>query len=172
MGSTSIARAAIVVALAAVLEVILGPYLVLGWISPKFMIFGVVFAVPALKNLQAVMLGFFAGILFDALSGGFFGVGSLAGLVAATLAVRANAALRKGARRFVMAQVVAVSVAVYDLVDYAAMGLAGLQTPSFGGYLVGGVLPDALLNGVLAYLVGGFLLRIGRTRRRGWEPDR
>jgi rod shape-determining protein MreD len=172
MQQTSIIRAAIVVAIAAVMEVVLGPYLELGWLSPKFVILGVVFAVPALRDLQAVLLGFFAGVLFDSLAGGLFGVGSLGGLVAATLAVRANAIRRKGAERFVMAQVVAASVAVYDLINFMATGLAGLQTPPFGEFLIGGVLPDALLNGLLAYLIGGWLLKISRPKTRSWDTPR
>lgn len=172
MQQTSIVRAAVVVALAALMEVELGPYLELGWLAPRFLIFGVVFAVPALKDLQAVLLGFFAGILFDSLSGGLFGVGSLGGLVAATLTVRANAMSRKGAQRLVMAQVVAASVAVYDLINLMATGLAGLGTPPFGEYLIGGVLPDALLNGLLAYLIGGWLLKITRPKTRNWDTPK
>lgn len=168
--SRSVVTAALIVALAALVEVVLGPYLVFGWISPKFMIFGVVFAVLGLRHLQALLLGFFAGVLFDALGGGLFGIGSLAGLFAATIATRADAARRSGTGRFVMAQVVALSVAVYDLVNLVAMRLAGLETPEFGEYLVGGVLPDAALNGILAYLIGGWLMRIGRpANKRRWE---
>ncbi|MGH3086175.1 MAG: rod shape-determining protein MreD [Rubrobacteraceae bacterium] len=172
MQQTSIVRAAVVVALAAVMEVVLGPYLELGWLAPKFLILGVVFAVPALRDLQAVLLGFFAGVLFDSLSGGLFGVGSIGGLVAATLTVRANAVRRKGSERFIMAQVVGASVAVYDLVNWTATGLAGLEAPPFGVFLVGGILPDALLNGLLAYLIGGWLLKITRPKTRSWDTPR
>lgn len=169
MQQTSVVKAALIVAVAALLEVVLGPYLVLGWISPKFLIFGVVFAVPALRDLQAVLLGFFAGILFDALGGGLFGVGSLGGLIAATLTVRAHAVRRKGAERLVAAQVVAASVAVYDLINLTATGLAGMETPAFGEYFLGGILPDALLNGVLAYFIGGWILRTNRPKQqRKW----
>lgn len=154
-----------IVAFAAVLEVVLGPYLTFGWISPKFMIFGVVFAVLGMRQMQALLLGFFAGILFDAFGGGLFGIGSLAGLLAAMLAIRADAARRRGARRFVMAQVVALSVLVYDLVNFFGTRFAGLEAPPFAEYFFLGIIPDALLNGILAYVIGGLFLRIGGTRR-------
>jgi hypothetical protein len=31
------------------------------------------------------------------------------------------------------------------------------------------VIPDVALNALLAYFVGGWLLRIGRDKARGWE---
>ncbi|MGI8648775.1 MAG: rod shape-determining protein MreD [Rubrobacter sp.] len=167
----SVVRAALVVAFAAVLEVVVGPYLTFGWISPKFMIFGVVFAVLGMRQMQALLLGFFAGILFDAFGGGIFGIGSLAGLVAATLAIRADAASRRGARTLVMAQVVVLSVAVYDIVNFLGTRLAGLEAPPFGEYLFLGVIPDALLNGILAYVIGGLFFRMGRTRRTNKVGD-
>jgi hypothetical protein len=32
-----------------------------------------------------------------------------------------------------------------------------------------GVIPDAALNALLAYFVGGWLLRIGRDKTAAWE---
>ncbi len=169
MEQGSVVRAAVVVACAALLEVVLGPYLTLGWISPQLMVLGVVFAVAPLRDLQAVLLGFFGGVLFDALGGGLFGVGALSGLVAGILSARAGDVRPKGAERLLLAQVVALSVAFYDLTYLTALNLAGLAAPPFGEYAVAGVLPDVALNTLLAYFVGGWMLRIGRDKTRGWE---
>jgi rod shape-determining protein MreD len=169
MDQGSLVRAAVVVACAALLEAVLGPYLTLGWISPQLMVLGVVFAVAPLRDLQAVLLGFFGGVLFDALGGGLFGVGALSGLVAGILSARAGDVRPKGAERLLLAQVVAVSVAFYDLTYLTALNLAGLAAPPFGEYAVAGVIPDVALNALLAYFVGGWLLRIGRDKARGWE---
>ena len=169
MEQTSVVRAALIVALAALLDAVLGPYLIFGWISPKLTLLGVVFAVAALRDLQAVLLGFFGGILFDALSGGLFGVGALSGLLAGVLSTRAGAVRPKGAERLLLAQVVAVSVAAYDLTYLSALNLAGLESPPFSEYAVAGLLPDVLLNALLAYFVGGWWLKIGRDRTLAWE---
>ena len=169
MEQGSVVRAAVVVACAALLEAVLGPYLTLGWVSPQLMVLGVVFAVAPLRDLQAVLLGFFGGVLFDALGGGLFGVGALSGLVAGILSARAGDVRPKGAERLLLAQVVALSVAFYDLTYLTALNLAGLAAPPFGEYAVAGVIPDVALNALLAYFVGGWLLRIGRDKARGWE---
>ncbi len=169
MEQSSIVRAALVVALTALLEAILGPYLTFGWISPKLMVLGVVFAVAPLRELQAVLLGFFGGVLFDALGGGLFGVGALSGLLAGVLAARAGDVRPKGAERLLLAQVVAISVVVYDLTYLTALNLAGLQGPAFGEYVVAGLIPDAALNVLLAYFVGGWLLHVGRGKATAWE---
>ena len=169
MEQGSLVRAAVVVACAALLEAVIGPYLTLGWISPQLMVLGVVFAVAPLRDLEAVLLGFFGGVLFDALGGGLFGVGALSGLVAGILSARAGDVRPKGAERLLLAQVVAVSVAFYDLTYLTALNLAGLAAPPFGEYAVAGVIPDVALNALLAYFVGGWLLRIGRDKARGWE---
>src|SRR5215213_8186706 len=161
MEQSSVVRAALYVALAALLDVVLGPYLIFGWISPKLTLLGVVFAVAPLRDLQAVLLGFFGGILFDALSGGLFGVGALSGLLAGILSARAGAVRPKGAERLMLTQAVAISVAAYDLAYLMALNLAGLDGPAFSDYAVVGVIPDALLNALLAYLIGGWLLRVG-----------
>jgi rod shape-determining protein MreD len=166
---TSIVRAALLVALAALLDVLLGPYLTFGWVSPKLTLLGIVFAVAPLRDLQAVLLGFFGGILLDALSGGLFGVGTLSGLLAGILSARAGTVRPKGAERLLLAQVVAVSVAAYDLTYLVAINFAGLESPPLGDYAVVGLTPDVLLNAFLAYLIGGWLLKLGRDKTYAWE---
>lgn len=164
MAETSVLRAAVVVAAAAVLEAVVGPFLAFGWISPKFVIIAVVFAVSGLRELQAVLLGFFGGTLVDALGGGLFGVGALGGLIAATLSTRVGAARLKNAQRFLLAQVAGISVFAYDLISLTSLKLTTATGPAVGEYIVGGALPDALLNVVLAYLLGGWLLNVVRSR--------
>ena len=161
MEQTSIVRAALLVALAALLDAVLGPYLTFGWVSPKLTLLGIVFAVAPLRDLQAVLLGFFGGILLDALSGGLFGVGTLSGLLAGILSARAGTVRPKGAERLLLAQVVAVSVAAYDLTYLVAINFAGLESPPLGDYAVVGLTPDVLLNAFLAYLIGGWLFKLG-----------
>ena len=168
MDQTSVVRAALIVALAAMLDAVVGPYLTFGWISPKLALLGVVFAVSPLRDPQAVLLGFFGGILFDALGGGLFGTGALGGLLAGTLSVRAGSVRRKGTERVLLSQVVGLAVAAYDLIYLTAINLAGMRGPSFGEYVVAGVLPDALLNALLAYLVGGRLLKLITTKEEKW----
>jgi rod shape-determining protein MreD len=161
-GQTHIVRSAILVALAAILEAALSPLLTLGWMGPKFMTLGVVVAVMGLPELQALLLGFFGGILTDALGGGFFGVGALGGIFAAAVSVRVEAMRLTSEAYLVLAQ--AIAVAVYDLLMLVAPMLVGRSGPPIVGYLVGGVIPDVLLNAFLAYLLGGLLLRIVRAR--------
>jgi rod shape-determining protein MreD len=169
MEQASVVRATLVVATAALLEAVLGPYLTFGWISPKLMVLGVVFAVAPLRDLQAVLLGFFGGILFDALGGGLFGVGALSGLLAGILSARAGDVRPKGAERLLLAQVVVISVAAYDLTYLTALNFAGLAAPAFGEYAVAGVIPDVLLNALLAYFMGGWLLHVGRDKPGAWD---
>lgn len=169
MEQTSVARAAILVAVGALLDAVVGPYLTVGFFSPKLTLICVVFAVSALGELHAVLIGFFGGILFDALGGGLFGVGALGGLLAAALSARAGSVRRKGAEHFILAQVVAAAVAGYGLIRLTATGLAGLSAPSLGEYLIVGMIPDVLLNGLLAFFAGRLLLRFVRHRSRGWE---
>lgn len=164
MTETSVPRAAVIVALAAILDAVVGPFVSVGWLSPKLVIIAVVFAVSGLRELQAVLLGFFGGVLIDALGGGLFGVGALGGLISATLSMRVGAARLKSAERLLLAQVAGVSVFAYDLVGLAALKLTSLEGPPVGGYIIGGALPDALSNAVLAYLLGGWLLNIVRVR--------
>ncbi len=164
MEQASVARAALVVAIAALLEAVLGPYLTFGFLSPKLTLIAIVFVVSSLRELQAVLLGFFGGILLDALGGDLFGVGALGGLIAAALSTRVSAVRRKGTERVLLAQVAGLCVAGYDLLGQAARGLAGLGGPPLGEYAVGGVLPDAALNALLAFLVGGWLMRVVSTK--------
>ena len=170
MEQPSVIRATIVVALAALLDAVVVPYLSFGFFSPRLTLIAVVFATSPLRDLQAVLLGFFGGILLDALGSDLFGVGALGGLLAAMLASRASAVRRKGTERVLLAQVVAIAVAGYDLIGYTARWLAGLAVPQLGEYAVGGVLPDALINALLAFLVGGWLLNIVNIKiPHGWE---
>jgi rod shape-determining protein MreD len=156
----SVIRSAIVVAIAALLDAVVIPYLTFGFFSPRLTLIAVVFAVAPLRDLQAVLLGFFGGILLDALGSDLFGVGALGGLLAAMLASRASAVRRRGTERVLLAQVAGLAVAAYDLLGYAARWLAGLAVPQLGEYAVAGVLPDALVNALIAFLIGGWLLNI------------
>ncbi|MDQ3862699.1 MAG: rod shape-determining protein MreD [Actinomycetota bacterium] len=170
MEQPSVIRAAIVVALAALLDAVVVPYLTFGFVSPRLTLIAIVFAASPLRDLQAVLLGFFGGILLDALGSDLFGVGALGGLLAAMLASRASAVRRKGTERVLLAQVVAIAVAGYDLIGYTARWLAGLAVPQLGEYAIGGVLPDALINALLAFLVGGWLLNLVNIKiPHGWE---
>ena len=168
MEQTAVVRAAIVVAIAALLEAVLGPYLTFGFFSPKLTLIAVVFSASQLRDLQAVLLGFFGGILLDALGSDLFGVGALGGLLAGTLAARAGAVRRRGTERVILAQAAGLAVAAYDVMSLMARWLAGSGVPSLGEYAVGGVLPDAVLNALLAFLVGGWLLKIVSTKLRSW----
>jgi hypothetical protein len=46
--------------------------------------------------------------------------------------------------------------------------LVGGGGPSILSYLVAGVLPDVVLNAVLAYLVSGWLLKLITTKEQKW----
>ena len=160
MEQASVIRAAIVVAIAALLDAVVVPYLTFGFFSPALTLIAIVFAVAPLRDLQAVLLGFFGGILLDALGSDLFGVGALGGLIAAMLASRSSAVRRRGSERVLLAQVAGLAVACYDILGYSARWLAGLGVPPLGEYAVVGVLPDALINALLAFLVGGWLLNL------------
>ena len=160
MEQASVVRVAIVVALAALLDAVVVPYLTFGLFSPRLTLIAVVFAASSLRDLQAVLVGFFGGILLDALGSDLFGVGALGGLLAAMLATRASAVRRKGTERVLLSQVAGLAVAGYDLLGYSARWLAGLTVPELGEYAVSGVLPDAVINALLAFLVGGWLLNV------------
>src|ERR671912_113448 len=169
----SVIRAALVVALAALLDAVVGPYLTFGFFSPKLALIAVVFAVSPLRDLQAVLLGFFGGILLDALGSDLFGVGALGGLLAATLSARASAVRRKGTERVLLAQVAGIAVAGFDLLGYSARWLAGLSVPQLSEFAVWGILPDALINALIAFLIGGWLLQIVNVKpQHGWEGQR
>ena len=170
MEQASVVRAAIVVAIAALLDAVVVPYLTFGFFSPRLTLIAVVFAAAPLRDLQAVLLGFFGGILLDALGSDLFGVGALGGLLAAMLASRAGAVRRRGTERVLLAQVAGLAVAAYDLLGYTARWLAGLAVPHLGEYAVAGVLPDALVNALIAFLLGGWLLNLVKTKPpHGWE---
>ena len=169
MEQTAVVRAAIVVAIAALLEAVLGPYLTFDFFSPKLTLIAVVFSVSQLRDLQAVLLGFFGGILLDALGSDLFGVGALGGLLAGTLAARAGAVRRRGTERVILAQAAGLAVAAYDVMSLMARWLAGSGVPSLAEYAVGGVLPDAVLNALLAFLVGGWLSKTVSTKPHSWE---
>ncbi len=160
VGGTSIVRAAVLVGIAAVLEAALSPLLTFGWVGPRFAIIGIVVATTGQRDLQALLLGFFGGVLTDALAAGtaIFGAGALGGLAAATVSMRASG--RKGDKRATLALCTAMAVATYDLVGLFALSLAGSGGPSLVAYFFGGILPDALLNGLLAYLVGAWFVKI------------
>jgi hypothetical protein len=86
------------------------------------------------------------------------------------LASRASAVRRRGSEKLLLAQVAGLAVAAYDLLGYSARWLAGLGVPQLGEYAVGGVLPDAFINALLAYLVGGWLLNVVDVKpTHSWE---
>jgi hypothetical protein len=77
---------------------------------------------------------------------------------------------RRGSEKLLLAQVAGLAVAAYDLLGYSARWLAGLGVPQLGEYAVGGVLPDAFINALLAYLVGGWLLSVVDVKpTHSWE---
>lgn len=166
LGYTSILRAALLVACAAILEVTLTPLLTFGWVGPRFLVLSVVVAVMGMRDLQALLLGFFGGILADALSGGIFGVGALGGVCTAVIATRMGDTHRKGEARLILA--LAAAVAVYDLLNFFAVILTAQNVPSFVRYIFGGVVPDVLLNCLLAYLVGAWLLKLITPKKERW----
>ena len=167
VGQVSVVWAALLVAVGALMEAALTPLLKFGWVSPKFAILAIVVAAAGQRDLQALLLGFFGGVLMDALGGGIFGAGALAGLAAATISMRAGATRRKGGAGLVLAVAAALAVAVYDVLGLLAPALAGDAVPPLGAYLVVGVLPDMLLNAALAYLFGAWLL--GAIVKKGEE---
>ena len=170
MEQASVVRAAIVVGIAALLDAVVVPYLNFGFFSPRLTLIAVVFAASALRDLQAVCLGFFGGILLDALGSNLFGVGALGGLLAGMLASRASAVRRRGTERVLLAQVAGLAVACYDLLGYTARWLAGLAVPQLSEYAVGGVLPDAVINALFAFLIGGWLLNLVNVKNpHAWE---
>lgn len=168
MVQTSLVRAALLVAFGALFDAVAGPYLTFGGVSPTLTMICVVVAASSLEELQGIVIGFFGGVLVDALgvAPGLFGAGALAGIIAGWLASRAGELQRKRASGALMAQVVAVVVAANDLIKLAAAGLAGLSGPPVGEFILWGVIPDAVLNALLAYIIGERLLSVIQTRRR------
>jgi rod shape-determining protein MreD len=155
---------------AALLDAVVVPYLTFGFFSPRLTLIAIVFAASPLRDLQAVLLGFFGGVLLDALGGELFGVGAIGGLLAAALSARASAVRRKGTERLLLAQVAGLAVAAYDLLGYGARWLAGLAVPHLGEYGIWGILPDAAINAAIAFLIGGWLLQIVNVKtQHSWE---
>lgn len=150
------------IAVGAVLDAVVAPYLDFGWFSPKFTIIAIIFVAFGLRHIQGILLGFFGGVLLDALGGGLFGAGALGGLIAGMLSVRYGDVMTRGTARFTLSILAGISVFAYDLVQIVAYDLLGLDVPSFLTYLFSGMLPDAFLNVLLAFVVGGWLLRMNR----------
>lgn len=144
------------------MDAVVAPYLDFGWFSPKFTIIAIIFVAFGLRHIQGILLGFFGGVLLDALGGGLFGAGALGGLIAGMLSVRYGDVMTRGTARFTLSILAGISVFAYDLVQIVAYDLLGLDVPSFLTYLFSGMLPDAFLNVLLAFVVGGWLLRMNR----------
>lgn len=162
MDQWAIVRAAVAIAVGAILDAVVAPYLDFGWFSPKFTIIAIIFAVFGLRHLQGILLGFFGGVLLDALGGGLFGAGTLAGLISGALSVRYGDAMTRGTARFTLSILAGFAVFVYDLIQLVAYDLLGLDVPALVSYLFSGMLPDSFLNVLLAFLVGGWLIRAPR----------
>ncbi|MBA2442221.1 MAG: rod shape-determining protein MreD [Rubrobacter sp.] len=156
-------RAAVLVTLGAIFQAILAPYLTFGLVAPNFAMISVVVAASVLRELQGVLLGFFGGILLDALGGGLFGAGALSGLVAGLVAVRSEVPGRGDGGRRMLVVATVLAVAAYDVIGLAALNLAGGTGPPVGRFVLTGLVPDVLLNALLAYLSGRSLLRLLRT---------
>lgn len=165
---THVGRAALLVAAAALLETTLSPLLTFGWVGPRFLVLGVVVAAVGLKDLQSLLLGFFGGVLTDTLSGGLFGAGALGGVLAAAASMRFAVTSRKGSLAPSIALAAALAVVAYDLLGLFAPVLAGQGVPPLVGYLFAGVVPDAFLNGVVAYLAGPRLLKLITAKEDKW----
>lgn len=165
---TSVGRSVLLVVVAAIIEAIIGPYLTFGTISPHLTLIAVAVCAFGLEEVQGLLLGFFGGVLVDALGEGLFGVGSLGGLVAAAIALRLGRVQVKGIERLLLTQGAAFSVAAYDIIHLLGTELAGMNGPPLGRFVLLGVLPDAVINGALAYLFGIWLLRRVRVRGIGW----
>lgn len=164
----STARAVVLVAFGALLQAVVVPYLSFGLVAPALAVLCVVVATAGLKGSVALPVGFFGGTLVDALGSGIFGVGALSGVLAAALSSRAGVIEGTGANRLLLAGVVAAAAAAHDLVSVAALGLSGDSWPPVAGFVSLGILPDAILNGALAYLVGGLLLRLVLVKEKAW----
>lgn len=161
-------RVVSLVVLGALLQVVVAPYLDLGFFAPALAILCVIVAAAGLKWSVALPVGFFGGTLVDALGAGLFGVGALSGVLAAALSSRAGVLDGGEADRMRLAGTVALAVAAHDLLSVAALGLSGDTWPPMLEFVALGVLPDSALNGVLAYLAGGVLLRLVLVKDEGW----
>jgi rod shape-determining protein MreD len=157
-----------VVCLGSLLQVVLVPYLDLWLLAPALMVLCVVAATSGLKWSVALPIGFFGGVLVDALGAGLFGVGALSGVIAAAVSCWSGVDDKGNASRLRFAGVVAAAVAAHDLASVFALGLSGESWPPVIELLLLGVLPNAALNALLAYVVGGVLFRLVLTRERSW----
>lgn len=161
-------RAFVLVAVAALLQVVLVPYLDLGFVAPAVSLLCVAVAAAGLREPAGLLVGFFGGVLVDALGSGLFGVYALSAVLAAALSSRAGLLEVGVSTRLRLAGVVALAVAAHDLASVAALGLTGGGWPPPASFALVGLLPDALLNGLLAYLVGGALLGFVLVKVKRW----
>lgn len=163
----STSRAVVLVAVGALLQAVVVPYLTFGLLAPALAVLCVVVATAGLKGAVALPIGFFGGTLVDALGSGIFGVGALSGVLAAALSSRAGIVDEGSAtRRLRLAGVVAVAVAAHDVASVAALGLSGASWPPVVGFVALGLVPNAALNATLAYVVGGMLLGLVLAREK------
>ncbi len=70
----------------------------------------------------------------------------------------------RGAEVLLLAQVAAVAVAARDVIGLVAINLAGLEGPPPIEFMLAGVIPDALVNALLAYAIGSLLLKFVRVK--------
>lgn len=164
----STVRAVLLVALGALSQAVVVPYLAFGLVAPALALLCVVVATAGLNGSVALPVGFFGGMLVDALGSGLFGVGALSGVFAAALSSRAGIIDEGSATRLRLAGAVAAAVVVHDLASVAALGLSGDSWPPLIEFVSLAVLPDAVLNAVLAYVVGGALLGLVLVREKSW----
>ena len=159
-------RAAILVAFGAFLQAVLAPQLSLWWVEPNFLVLALAAAVAGLRELYGVLLGFFGGILVDILASGLFGAGAFGGAIVGMISARAGqrVAVSGGeVPRFSLAGGVALAVAVYGLIRFSFLALWGGSLSPFGGFQALGLLPDALVNGLIFFVICRPLIKLTRA---------
>lgn len=161
-------RAVALVIAGAVLQTLFAPQLSLWWVAPNFLVLALVAAAPGLRELYGVVLGFFGGVLVDVFAGGLFGAGAFGGSVVGMISARGGGGAVDGGKvsRLSLAGVAALAVLVYGLIRLSFLALWGGSLSPFGGLLALGLLPDALVNGGLAFLVCRPLMRFTRKREK------
>lgn len=164
----STVRAVALVSVGALSQAVIVPYLTFGLLAPALALLCVVAATAGLKWSVALPVGFFGGVLVDALGPGLFGVGALSGVIAAALASRAGIVGRSSVSRLRLSGAVAAAVAAHDLASVAAFGLSGESWPPMVEFLLFGLAPDALLNAGLAYVTGGLLVALVLVKEKAW----
>ena len=164
-GRNSILLAALVVGVSAFLEAVITPWVRIGWVGPSFTMIGIVISTVGLRELEGMLLGFFGGVLLDALGAGIFGVGALSGLLAGFISVRVGTYIRRDRTRSLLAQLTFLVVFVSDLIGWGAARIVGDSVPSFFMYLFTGALPDGVANALLAFIIGGAVLSFLQRRR-------